>query len=191
MKGKRVFVGFPANETLIERVNMFRREHAGLNVRWIRPENLHVTVVSPWQCSSVEMVCRQVQEVSVRQGPFMVHFDQVSFGPEKSRPRLVWATGATPSGMVDFAMTVCNATGNGNSTSASFLLHLTIARFNGHDLRTMGINTFSEPVTWQGMLDSICLYESRLKPSGAEYLELCRFTLPGTGRVSVASIDGC
>jgi 2'-5' RNA ligase len=179
MEGRRVFVGLPADRELAGAAMEFRRAHAGLKVRWVKPENLHLTMVPPWQCLDVAAACHALRDEAVRQSPFEVAFELVSFGPDKRRPRLIWATGKAPGDMPEFACRLLAATGAPGEPSKSFLLHLTIARFNTHDFEAMGAHKLREPVSWPGMLDSICFYESILKPSGAEYRELCRFRLGG------------
>ena len=179
MEGRRVFVALPAGPELIEAAGKFRRAHAGLKVRWVRPENLHLTLVPPWQCLDVAAACQALRYEAARQSPFEVTFERVSFGPDPRRPRLIWATGKAPAGMPEFARSLLAATGAPGEPRESFLLHLTIARFNSDDLKAMGAHKLREPVSWPGTLDTLCLYESRLKPGGAEYRELCRFRLGG------------
>jgi 2'-5' RNA ligase len=182
MEGRRVFVALPAGRELVEAAGEFRRAHAGLKVRWARPEHLHLTLVPPWQCLDVNAVCRALREAAARQAPFEVVFESISFGPDPRRPRLVWATGKAPAGMPEFAQRLLAATGAPGEPRESFLLHLTIARFNSRDLSAMGARKLREPVVWPATLDALCLYESRLKADGAEYRELCRFTLGGAFR---------
>jgi RNA 2',3'-cyclic 3'-phosphodiesterase len=179
MEGRRVFVAAPAGRELAEAAEEFRRLHAGLKVRWVKPENLHLTMVPPWQCLDVDSVCRTLCEVAICQPPFDVTFEQVSFGPDKRSPRLIWATGKAPAAMPEFARRLHAASGAPGEPRQSFLLHLTIARFNSHDFKAMEPFKLREPVAWPGTLDTLCLYESILKPDGAEYLELCRVGLAG------------
>lgn len=182
MEGRRVFVGLPACRELAEAAGEFRRAHAGLKVRWARSENLHLTLVPPWQCLDVEVACRALSEAAASQSSFEVLFERVSFGPDPRRPRLIWATGTAPAGMPEFARGLLAATGAPGESREPFLLHLTIARFNSHDLKAMGARKLREPASWPGTLDALSLYESHLKPGGAEYRELCRFRLGGASR---------
>lgn len=179
MEGTRVFVGLPAGRELVESTQAYRRAHGGLTARWVKPENLHLTLVPPWQCLDVDTVCRALRDEAARQSPFEVIFEQISFGPDPRRPRLIWATGADPAGLPEFARGLLSATGAPGEPRKSFLLHLTIARFNSHDLMAMGQRKLREPVSWRGKLDALCLYESHLKPGGAQYHELCRVGLSG------------
>lgn len=179
MEGRRVFVALPAGRELVDVAGEFRRGHSGLRVRWVKPENLHLTMVPPWQCLDVDAVCRVLSGEAARQAPFEVSFERVSFGPDPRRPRLIWATGKAPAGMPEFARSLLAPVGAPGEPRKSFLLHLTIARFNSHDFKAMAAHTLRETVLWHGTLDTICLYESILKPGGAQYRELCRFGLGG------------
>lgn len=177
MEGRRVFVALPAGRKLAAAVGAFRRAHAGLKVRWMKPENLHLTMVPPWPCADVEAACRVLGDEAARQSPFNLFFEQVSFGPDKRRPRLIWATGSAPGDMQEFARRLHAATGASGEPRQSFLLHLTIARFNSRDYAAMGVRKLRESVEWRDTLDALCLYESILKPRGAAYRELCRVPL--------------
>lgn len=179
MEGRRVFVGLPADRELAEAAMEFRQKHRELKVRWVKPGNLHLTMVPPWPCVDVDAVCHALQGEASRQAPFEVTFQRVSFGPDSRRPRLVWATGKAPAAMPEFVQRLHAATGAPGEPRKSFLLHLTIARFNLRDYSTMGVRKLREQVVWTGTLDSLCLYESILKPGGAEYRELCRLPLTG------------
>lgn len=179
MEGKRVFVALPASRELIGRTEEFRRSHDAQKVRWTPPENLHLTMVPPWQCLHVDAVCRALKEVSSALKPFDAVFDHVSFGPDQRRPRLVWATGKAPSGMAEYAKALYDAVGVQGETRRTFLLHLTIARFSSGDYRAMGERRLSEIVYWPARFDTLSLFESILKPAGAEYRELCRFAFGG------------
>lgn len=181
MEGSRVFVALPADSRLVGLTGEFRRSHAALKVRWVPSANLHLTMVPPWECSDVDAVCKVLKEVSSEIPPFDAVFDCVSFGPDQRRPRLVWATGKAPEGMVASAHMLHGALGRSQEPGRSFLLHLTIARFNFSDFNSMRIRKLCEPVSWCGVFDLLCLYESMLKPGGAEYRELCRFSLTGGG----------
>ncbi|HHE07971.1 MAG TPA: RNA 2',3'-cyclic phosphodiesterase [Chlorobaculum parvum] len=184
MEGRRVFVALPAGRDLAELVGRFRRAHAGLKVRWVKPENLHLTMVPPWPCTDVEAVCRALGDEAARQSSFNLSFERVSFGPDKRRARLIWATGNASDDMPEFAWQLHAATGAPGEPRSSFLLHLTIARLNSRDHVAMGSAKLREPVEWRCTLDALCLYESILKPRGAEYRELCRFPLTGTSPVA-------
>jgi 2'-5' RNA ligase len=177
VNGKRVFIGMPACRELVDAAEMFCRSHAGLQVRWVKPENLHLTLVPPWECRDVAAVCRAIDDAAAGLVPVEVLFDKASFGPDRRRPRLIWATGIPPQSLAELSWRLQSLPGVREEDRRSFLLHLTLARFNSQDLRSMAAKKLREPIEWRGSFDAICLYESILKPGGAEYVELCRTPL--------------
>ncbi|HWR00396.1 MAG TPA: 2'-5' RNA ligase family protein [Chlorobaculum sp.] len=184
MNGKRVFIGMSAGRELVEAAGAFRRAHEGLQVRWVRPENLHLTLVPPWECRDVDPVCCALEHAVAGQASVEVLFDKVSFGPDQRRPRLIWATGVPPVALSELSWLLQGLPGVEEEHRRRFLLHLTLARFNSSDLRAMASKKLRETVEWRGLPDAVCLYESILRPGGAEYVELFRCTIPGIQKIN-------
>jgi RNA 2',3'-cyclic 3'-phosphodiesterase len=180
MEVKRVFIAMPAGLVLTEFAAGFRRAHAELNVRWIRPENLHVTMVPPWEVQEPDPVCRALEGIAAAHAPVSVHFDTVSFGPDARRPKLVWATGTAPAALTELSAGLRSSFGSGAEARRKFLFHLTLARLHRQSISSSGDLMLRGAVVWHGLLDTLCLYESILKPSGAEYRVLCRCPLSGS-----------
>jgi 2'-5' RNA ligase len=180
MEVKRVFIAMPAGQALADFAVGFRRAHPELNVRWVRPENLHVTMVPPWEVLDPEPVCRELQGIAASHSVVQVRFDMVSSGPDDRRPRLVWATGNAPEALTELSAGLRSSFSSGGAEAGrDFLLHLTIARLNRLDALTLADRKLHEPVEWPGLLDTLCLYQSILKPTGAEYRLLSRSPLSG------------
>ena len=180
MTAKRVFIGLPVDLALRDAADSFRTSHSGLDVRWIRPEHLHLTLVPPWNCEEVDPVCSRLKSIAGCHGAMEVLFDRVSIGPDERRPRLLWATGTAPEPLVRLQSMLLSAFDFSDEAPRPFLLHLTLARFNSKHLHSIPSERLREQVCWNGVLDTLSLYESVLKPSGAEYFQLCRFTLSGS-----------
>ncbi len=179
MERKRVFIALPAGDPLKQAVEGFRRTHAGLDVRWIPSPNLHVTMVPPWAPEHLQPVCRVLEGIASATAPVPVRFDSVSAGPDPRRPRLLWATGTAPEALLTLALQLGATFGGGSMASREFLLHLTIARLRRQGSDSPALPVLREEAAWEGLLDTLCLYESILNPSGAEYRVLCRFPLSG------------
>lgn len=177
MERKRVFIGLPAGNSLMASAAAFRRDHKGLKVRWIHPENLHVTMVPPWELDDPAPVCAALEAIASMSEAVPVSFHTVSPGPDPRHPRLIWATGAAPETLSLLATNLKSAFGDGKEAHRDFLLHLTIARINRQETRAVASTKLHESIEWHGLLDTLCLYESVLKPGGAEYRILCRSTL--------------
>ncbi|MBM3161791.1 MAG: RNA 2',3'-cyclic phosphodiesterase [Chlorobi bacterium] len=167
----RVFVGLPAPAELQESVLRFARRYPALPFRWIAPEHLHVTIVPPWQCPDSGPVCMRIFETASAFAPFSLGFDTVSAGPHRRTPRLLWATAPAPSLLLSLRQALSGLSAAQQGGERGFLLHMTVARFRPEAAAGLPLEPCG--VSWSGIFDRICLYESLPNPSGVTYRELC------------------
>jgi RNA 2',3'-cyclic 3'-phosphodiesterase len=169
----RVFIGIPAGEALCEQVQEFRNQHAGLHVRWIKPENLHLTIIPPWESGKTWEVCDILGQVASCFQKSNAVFTSVKPGPVASMPSLIWATGKAPPLFADLRDALYTRLPVVSAEQRPFLLHMTIARVSHKQLNELSGTMFEISVKWDAAFSRLCLYESILKPSGAEYRILC------------------
>ena len=164
----------PAGEEFRKRASSFREAHGNLPIRWILPENLHVTLVPPWYCEDADRVCKKLYSLLEGVGAFNVCFNTASVGPTARRPRLVWVSGGVHEALGELKeKLLCLSGSECDSRETRFLLHVTLA----HIKKGQRVSLSAEAIDWRVTLDSVCLFESILRPSGAEYRELCEFKL--------------
>lgn len=171
---KRVFVGIPISNKLQAAISQWREEHQDLPVRWLSDKNLHITLVPPWYESDTQAVIKKLKEVSCE--PFTIKFDSVSFGPNPTSPRLIWASGQAP-GPIIFLKNSLEKVLQVPSEKRKLILHATLARFRPEAYKFFSLQVLNNPVRWEMEVKSFALYESRLSPWGAEYEMLEEFEL--------------
>lgn len=175
---RRVFVAIPIPDTVSKEIVFWQRRHANLKVRWIKPENLHITVVPPWYVTEEDLyeITKALKEAAQDLPPFEVRFEKVLFGPPGQTARLIWAEGYTPQELGELkerleSMFLQNPkTGFRKKEMRPAKLHLTIARFRPGTIKKLlpldgGIN-------WEFEVGEVDLMESKLKRTGAEYTSL-------------------
>lgn len=164
----------PVEDAFRARASSFKDAHSSLPVRWIPPENLHVTLVPPWYCEKVEDVCGGLHDLLENVNAFRVSFGRISLGPTKRNPRLIWASGGAHSGLHSLQEKLSSlAEPRSEMFGKAFLLHVTLARIR----KDVSVELPSEIIDWKVRFGSVCLYESILRSTGAEYRELCRVGL--------------
>ena len=176
---KRIFLGIKIGAKLYPPILRWRKKYPGkLSVRWIKEENLHITLLPPWyeESSNIKNQILKIEKIIPKINPFLLKFNYVGYGPENKRPRLIWAEGESPKEIMKLK--------NGlekiiliKPQSRDFKLHLTLARFRPKDFKKFSINKINDKVFWEQIVDSFCLFESRLSPKGAEYKILKKFNL--------------
>jgi len=151
-------------------------------LRWVKPKNLHITLVPPWQSEGIEAISHKLKAISFT--PFEIKFESISFGPNKNDPKLIWASGTATKEILDLRLKIYEALGQ-KADERPFRLHMTLARLPFDFAPSTPLGSFAqdilrflpENVKWRMVVDRFVLYESLLKPEGAEYEVLEEFRL--------------
>lgn len=181
MAKKRIFVAIHVPDEIKKEIFKWQENHSFLNVRWISPKNLHITIVPPWYADDqgVEETVGILEKKIDNFNSFPVSFNQVNYGPAKNRPRLIWAEGDTPKRFGDLkadvedSLLLNESTGFRKKEKRLPKLHLTIARFNF----LKNLVPLDSAINWSFNADTVELLESKLKKTGAEYSALRSFIL--------------
>jgi len=149
--------------------------------RWVRPENLHVTLkfigeVAPGKLDGIQGVLSAIRS----NAPVEMHFHGVGFFPDGNDPRVLWAgLEATPN-LPSLAADIDRAleTQGVAREQRSYTAHLTLARFEPpglHEKLGAAIQQSVEREFGSFQAREFHLIESKLKPSGAAYTTLATF----------------
>lgn len=139
-------------------------------VRWLAPDNLHLTLLPPWLADdkTIEEIADQLEELKYCCRPFNIRFTEVVYGPQPRKPSLICALGKAPAAMIRLKQTFELALGR-PAPARPYLLHLTLARFHPENFSSFKVKKLNDKIFWQEKADSFQLIESLLKPDGAEY----------------------
>ena len=152
------------------------------NARWPRIEGLHVTLkfIGETQAEKTEMIRTALAAIPFR-APFSINFRGLGFFPNARRPRVLWAGIESSPDLFELAAAVDAALhplGIPREERA-FTPHLTLARFS----TPRGLESLHAAIEKAGTVDfgtitakEFHLYQSVLKPGGAEYTRLATFS---------------
>lgn len=177
-KSHRLFVAIPISEGLQNQALNFRKNYKNLPVRWLSGKNLHITLIPPWYTHDIASVKEKLESLKGKMSAFNVKFENISFGPSLSEPRLIWASGKTPPQIIELKNLSEKALGEKNlgekalnrqPENRPFILHLTLARFRPEDFQKFPIKSLDEKIDWVENINSIVLMESHLSQKGADY----------------------
>lgn len=158
------------------------------NARWVRVEGLHVTLkfigeTSPEKAEALKAALAAIPPRDV----FSIAFRGLGFFPNERRPRVLWAgveAGPELTALAAAVETSLEPLGIAREARA-FSPHLTLARFDS----PRGLEALHSAVRSAAPLEfgattagGFHLYQSVLKPGGAEYTRLASF--PFAGRAS-------
>jgi RNA 2',3'-cyclic 3'-phosphodiesterase len=152
-------------------------------VKWVRPEGIHLTLKFLGTLPS-DLLPR-IQEAALplfrKQKPTQLHVSGLGAFPGLRRPRVVWAGLEDPAGVLS---PLVNSLETGleplgfPKENRPFNPHLTLGRFKSNEKSSELIETIRQKMDILGpsfVADHAILFESVLKPSGAEYFQLFRF----------------
>ncbi len=173
----RVFIAIVAPPEIQKAVLNWQRRQS-IKVRWLRPEDLHITLVPPFDVDEKGLLETKARCRSLESGakPFIIGFNNISFGPDKREPRLIWASGETPAELSELEQRLAEKFGL-PADRRKFKLHLTIARFKPEDYRAFPVKELNEIVDWQMPVCGFSLISSKLTPAGAVYAVLENYKL--------------
>ena len=150
--------------------------------RWVRPENLHVTLkfIGHVDGGKVDVIRAALAEVRF-DDPVEMQFRGLGFFPNGKRPRVFWAgMEASPNlaplaAEVDARLTRLRI----SSETREFAPHLTLARFDPPGISD-GLSAAAKANVARefgaARTGEFHLFESKTRPSGAEYIRLSSFS---------------
>ena len=149
--------------------------------RWVRPDNLHVTVKFIGEVPETKVVAIRIALTGVRSDqPVALDFRGLGFFPNEKHPRVLWAGIEASPNLKTLAANIDEGTEKLGILRElrPFSPHLTLARFESHRLPEKLRSAIQENAARDfGSLrtSQFHLIESKLKPSGAEYTTLESF----------------
>ena len=154
---------------------------AAPQAKWVRPENLHVTLKFLGRTEADKLQAIQNALGFLRSPePTTLDFHDLGFFPSEKRPRVFWMGMKTSSNLPPLAEAIDQAMHKFGFPleTRPFAPHLTLARFEPSGLPVkLGPAVAQNSARNFGSLDAreFHLIESKLKPTGAEYTTLQSF----------------
>lgn len=173
---KRIFVGIPVSEELQQNIDFWQRQHSSFPVRWISGDNLHVTLIPPWEEDNVEKIIALLKTLEGTIGSAQISYSHVSYGPTMKEPRLIWAIGEPPPQLVGLRFALQKLLRRKHEFSR-WLMHVTLARFRPNGFPSFPRDALDDLIRWSDTVHCFVLYESRLSPHGSEYIKLAEIDL--------------
>ena len=153
--------------------------------RWIRPENLHITLKFIGHVDNEKLSPIQAALSSIHTAhPIELHFRGMGFFPNEHRPRAFWCGIAASPNLAELAANIDRGLVplGIEAETRPFTPHLTLARFKSdEDIRAV-VQTASDMKSTDfgaATETNFHLYESLLKSTGAQYNRVASFPFVG------------
>ena len=158
------------------------------DVRWCAENQLHVTLkfLGEIDDDRLAKVCEVVRNVSTQIDPFTISLGPLGCFPNPRSARVLWCgiedAAAGCRRWVELADPLLEELGIERETRA-FTPHITLGRSKasgGARVMERVLETIAPPVAGEMQVAQVVIFESRLRPTGAEYFPL--FTTPLGGK---------
>ena len=168
----RIFIAINLPESVKTELFSYQKKWPGLPARWIKPENMHITLVFYGNASDkeVEEIATTAKDIAKKHKTFTLKLSNIVYGPTTSQPRMLWAAGETSKELLSLQKDL--GTALGRLEKREFSLHLTLARFREWEFQRMEAAErpeVNEEISLEIPVHSIEIMESTLKRGGAEY----------------------
>ena len=178
----RIFIAINLPEEIKKELEKFQFKFSELPARWVKPENLHITLAFLGYLTDEELVevLRITKEVASRHQPFSINLNKILYGPPKMPPRMVWVEGEKSKDLANLQIDLEKSlTSSGKirfePEERSFTCHITLARIKQWEFRQIEPDErpqIDEDISFSFEVNSIEVMESELKRGGAEYTVL-------------------
>lgn len=174
----RVFVGIKIAPQIASELGKFAAILEQPFVRPIAPDDIHLTLVPPWNEISIPDAVAKLGGVAARFGAFWLVFRHVGYGPQKRRPRLLWADCAASDEIVALRDALLQTFGA--VEERPFLPHVTLARIRSKAPTIAKNHPIDEPLSLTQHVESIELFQSP-PPGSSGYRVVASLQLTGNG----------
>lgn len=167
--------------TLINQLRALESKSSAKKPRWVRPENLHVTLkfighIDPALLDPIRATLAKL----CSDGPVDLRFRGLGFFPNAKRPRVLWAGTAASPNLSSLARDIDSGLAKLGipAEERAFTPHLTLARCEPSAISAAmaGVVERDSACDFGGLRTTqFHLVESKLKASGAEYTTLQSF----------------
>lgn len=183
----RSFIAIELPEKIIDAIQKVqeRLRSYGFNVRWVRPQNVHLTLkfLGDINQAEAEQVGRAILESGKRFAPLALAAKGVGTFPSIKRPRVIWiGVAGQLNELIGLQKTLDGklAAIGFPAEKRAFKGHLTLGRAKGSIGPKQLLEAMAELAGFETepfVADKVALFKSELKPSGAVYTKLMEASL--------------
>ncbi|MBF0465063.1 MAG: RNA 2',3'-cyclic phosphodiesterase [Nitrospirae bacterium] len=184
MKSVRAFIAVNIDEALREKIVAFVSGLTLSAVKWVRAENLHLTLkfLADISESETAKVVDTLNNTLPESKAFDITLNGIGAFPNERRPKVIWVGITNADGLVKLQGTIEDSLSEAGfkREERDFSPHLTIGRVKTTD----GLSDFSrqtqklkDAVFGDMTVDTVYLMKSELFPAGPKYSELKSFKL--------------
>ena len=167
---KRLFVAIKTSTELDQEIKAWQIKHAKLPCRWIKGQNLHVTLVPPWHEVDEARVKASLNQIQEKITNFRISFKKIE---STTNGKIIWLTGDAPKEILDLKNTL-HETLEIPKQNRPFKMHVTVGKINPKEILEKNLE---EKFIFEEKINEIVLMQSQINNEGADYKILHKIKL--------------
>lgn len=183
----RIFIAINLPEKIKKELSNFERDFSNIPGRWVKPENLHITLLflGSIKTENLPKIFETLNSVVSSFSKFKIELEKISFFPPKSfPPRMVWVfikkSEILEKLQKELEKKMIKSQIPFQKEEKEFAPHITLARIKKFEFRRLELEELpkiDEEINLSFEAQSIDVMESHLKRKGPEYTLLKAFPL--------------
>lgn len=154
----RVFVGVKMAPDIARELVTIARELKDFDVRLVAADDIHLTLVPPWDEVSTSEAIEKLRPVSARYAAFPLTIQHVGYGPDARRPRLLWADCAVTDEIAALRAALLEIFGQ--TDARPFRPHVTLVRLRGNGRAIAPKHPIDRQLSLTQRVESVELFQS-------------------------------
>jgi 2'-5' RNA ligase len=154
----RVFVGLKVAPEIAVELARIAQGLERFNVRPVATDDIHLTLVPPWNEASPSEAIEKLQLVTERFDAFTLAIQHVGYGPDMRWPRLLWADCLATEELVALRAGLLDAFGR--KDERPFHPHVTLARIRGNGRAIARKHPIDRQLSLTQRIKSVQLFQS-------------------------------
>jgi 2'-5' RNA ligase len=173
----RIFVGIKIIPEVADQLARLALPLEPFSVRFIRPADLHVTLVPPWNEPNIEEVISKLDNAIRGCRGFCLKFDRLRYGPTRKQPRLLLIECQATPEIEALRALLFQALGHTEEGEPPFLPHVTIARIPDNGRMIARRHPMNQDLAISQRVEAVTLFRSTGGAAGeAGYEVLASFS---------------
>ena len=167
---KRLFIAIKTSTELNQKIKGWQIKHAKLPFRCIKGQNLHITLIPPWQEADEAIVKASLNQIQGKIPKFKISFKKIE---STTNGKFIWLTGDAPKEILDLKNILHELLEIPNE-NRPFKMHMTVGKINPKEILEKNVD---EKFIFEEKISEIVLMQSHINNEGADYKILHKIKL--------------
>lgn len=157
---KRIFLGLSVPNFIKQNVKELKTEFSYLPIKWVPPENLHITLVPPWKPEDFNKDLTLFKKLQISSPTEPLRFEKIT---HVKRGAFLRAEGSAHDSLIGLTNKLHEKL-NRPKEKRDFQMHITIARKVSSELQLPDIE-----LNWEFIPEGVIMFESLQHKEGTDY----------------------